>query len=99
MRHTRRVRILAVSDLHYRLPHYDWLVRAADDVDVVAIVGDLADVVSPVPFTVQTVVLQKYLDLLAEKNPGRRLDMAGDFRTLAQNGFGAADHRLVVQRA
>lgn len=61
------MRILAVSDLHYRLPHYDWLVRAADDVDVVAIVGDLADVVSPVPFTVQTVVLQKYLDLLAEK--------------------------------
>lgn len=67
MRQTRPVRILAVSDLHYRLPHYDWLVRAADDVDVVAIIGDLADVVNPVPLTVQTVVLQKYLDLLAEK--------------------------------
>ena len=36
------------SDLHYRLPHYDWLVRAADGVDMVALAGDLADVVSPV---------------------------------------------------
>ena len=25
------MRILSVSDLHYRLPHYDWLVRAAAD--------------------------------------------------------------------
>jgi Icc-related predicted phosphoesterase len=61
------VRILVVSDLHYRLPHYDWLVQAADDVDVVALVGDLADVVNAVPFTVQVVVLEKYLGLLAEK--------------------------------
>lgn len=61
------VRILVVSDLHYRLPHYDWLVKAADDVDVVALVGDLADVVSAVPFTVQTVVLEKYLTMLGAK--------------------------------
>jgi Icc-related predicted phosphoesterase len=61
------VRILVVSDLHYRLPHYDWLVKAADDVDVVALVGDLADVVNPVPFTVQVVVLEKYLAMLGGK--------------------------------
>lgn len=61
------MRILAVSDLHYRLPHYDWLVKAADDVDVVALVGDLADVVNAVPFTVQVVVLDTYLTALGEK--------------------------------
>lgn len=61
------MRILVVSDLHYRLPHYDWLVTAAEDVDVVALVGDLADVVNAVPFTVQVVVLEKYLGMLAEK--------------------------------
>ena len=61
------MRILVVSDLHYRLPHYDWLVKAADDVDVVALVGDLADVVNAVPFTVQVVVLEKYLSLLAQR--------------------------------
>lgn len=63
--HDRLMRILVVSDLHYRLPHYDWLVRAAADVDAVAVVGDLADVVSPVPHEVQTVVLRRYLDELA----------------------------------
>lgn len=61
------MRILAVSDLHYRLPHWDWLVDAAAGVDAVAIVGDLADVVSPVPHEVQTVVLLTYLERLAER--------------------------------
>jgi Icc-related predicted phosphoesterase len=61
------VRLLVVSDLHYRLPHYDWLVGAAESVDAVAVVGDLADVVSPVPHDVQTVVLEKYLRHLAER--------------------------------
>lgn len=61
------MRILVVSDLHYRLPHYDWLTKAADGVDVVALVGDLADVVSPVPIDVQAVVLDEYLGRLSEK--------------------------------
>jgi len=63
------VRILVVSDLHYRLPHYDWLVAAASEVDAVAVVGDLADVVSPVPHEIQTVVLTNYLTMLAERAP------------------------------
>lgn len=61
------MRILAVSDLHYRLPHYDWLLGAAGSVDAVAIVGDLADVVSPVPHDVQAVVVAEYLARLAER--------------------------------
>ena len=59
--------MLSVSDLHYRLPHYDWLVKAAEGVDVVALVGDLADVVNPVPIDVQTVVLDRYLGMLAQR--------------------------------
>ena len=61
------MRLLVVSDLHYRLRHYDWLVSASSQVDAVAIVGDLADVVSPVPHDVQTVVLTNYLRLLSER--------------------------------
>lgn len=60
------MRILVASDLHYRLPHFDWLVRQAADVDVVALTGDLADVANPVPLEVQVVVLDRYLDRLAE---------------------------------
>src|SRR4029077_11109390 len=63
----RGMRILVLSDLHYKLPHYDWLVEAAGRVDAVAIVGDLADVVSPVPHDVQTVVVSNSLTLLADK--------------------------------
>ena len=48
------MRILSVSDLHYRLPHYDWLVETAEQVDAMVIAGDLVDVVSPVPHDVQT---------------------------------------------
>ena len=59
------VRILAVSDLHFRLPHYDWLVRASADADVVTLSGDLANVASPVPIDVQAVVLGKYLATLS----------------------------------
>jgi Icc-related predicted phosphoesterase len=61
------MRILVLSDLHYKLPHYDWLVEAAAQVDAVAIVGDLADVVSAVPHEVQTVVVGNYLGRLAER--------------------------------
>ena len=64
---TEPVRILAVSDLHYRLPHYDWLVRASSEADVVALCGDLADVVNPVPIDVQSVVLGKYLTALSNE--------------------------------
>jgi Icc-related predicted phosphoesterase len=67
---TRLVRILVASDLHYRLPHYDWLVGAAasPDIDAVALVGDLADVVNPVPHAVQVVVLERYLGRLADSS-------------------------------
>jgi Icc-related predicted phosphoesterase len=60
------VRILAVTDLHYRLGHYDWLVRQAPNVDAVALTGDLADVANPVPLAVQVVVLEQYLEVLAD---------------------------------
>lgn len=61
------MRILALSDLHYRLPHYDWLIDASTQVDAVALVGDLVDVISPVPHDVQTVVVARYLDRLADR--------------------------------
>ncbi len=61
------MRILVVSDLHYRLPQFDWLLEAGHQADVVVVAGDLADVVSPVPHDVQTVVIAKYLKRLAER--------------------------------
>ena len=61
------MRILVVSDLHYRLPQYDWLVEKADSVDAMVIAGDLVDVVSPVPHDVQTTVVSRYLGRIAQR--------------------------------
>jgi Icc-related predicted phosphoesterase len=59
------VKILAAADLHYRLPHYDWLLDQAPDVDVVALAGDHIDLAGGVPVEAQMVVLTTYFERLA----------------------------------
>ena len=61
------MRLLAVTDLHYRLPAFDWLLGAAEGADVVTISGDLLDIVTPVPHEAQAVVVSTYLARLAER--------------------------------
>jgi Icc-related predicted phosphoesterase len=61
------MRILLVADLHYALPHFDWIARVAGDHDVVALAGDLLDIVSPVPIEAQIAALQATLRDLAER--------------------------------
>jgi Icc-related predicted phosphoesterase len=63
------VRLLAVTDLHYRLPLFDWLLSAGPDADIVALSGDLLDIVHPVPHETQAVVVGTYLRRLAEQTP------------------------------
>lgn len=59
------MRILATADIHYRLPHYDWLVEQAADFDVVAVPGDHIDVAGSVPVPAQSVVLSQYFEQLS----------------------------------
>lgn len=59
------MRILATADLHYRLPHYDWLVEQAPDFDVLALPGDHVDISGAVPVEAQIVVLTRYLERLS----------------------------------
>ena len=61
------MRVLLTSDLHYRLPHYDWLTRAARDFDAVAIAGDHLDGGQPVPAYVQIRALRASLAAIAEQ--------------------------------
>lgn len=62
------MRILATADLHYRLPHLDWLVDNAADFDVVALPGDHLDIVGAAPLPAQMVVVTRYLQDLAERS-------------------------------
>ena len=58
------MRILLVSDLHYCLPQFDWVVRAAPRFDLVVIAGDHLDISLPVSLDAQSVVVTHYLALL-----------------------------------
>jgi len=59
------MRILLVADLHYSLPQLDWVVANAPQFDLVVMAGDHLDISSPVPLDAQSVVVQRYIDLLA----------------------------------
>jgi len=61
------VRILLVSDLHYSLPQFDWVVEAADDVDLVVLAGDHLDISSHVSLSAQSFVVCSYVALLQER--------------------------------
>ena len=58
------MRILLVSDLHYSLPQFDWVVHAAAQFDLVVLAGDSLDISSAVPLEAQAVVVLRYLSLL-----------------------------------
>lgn len=63
------MRILAVADLHYSLPQFDWLLKTAPRYDLVIIAGDLLDGASFVTASAQMVVVLKYLERLRELAP------------------------------
>jgi Icc-related predicted phosphoesterase len=61
------MRLLFVSDLHYSLKQFDWLVDQAGRFDVAAIGGDLLDLGSALEADVQIAIVEKYLGRLREK--------------------------------
>lgn len=60
------MRILLVSDLHYGLTSFDWVLDNAPNFDVVVLAGDHLDVSSLVPLESQIVVVRTYLRKMAE---------------------------------
>jgi Icc-related predicted phosphoesterase len=80
------VKVLLVSDLHYDLRKFDWIVARvagpAPAFDVVVLAGDLLDIASSVPLDVQITVVLNYLERLA-----------GSVPTLVCSGNHDLDHR------
>ena len=66
------MRILVVSDLHYSLRQFDWVVAAAPEFDLVVLAGDHLDISSSVSLDAQVVVVLQYLQLLQGVGRGRR---------------------------
>jgi len=67
------MRLLLVSDLHYRLRQFDWLMATAAAtsvaVDVVVIAGDLLDIRSAVPLDAQAIAVSAQLRALGALVP------------------------------
>ncbi len=58
------MRILHVSDLHYSLPQFDWVVDVAPGFDLLALVGDHLKVGSVVPLATQCETILEYFSSL-----------------------------------
>ncbi|MEO7223971.1 MAG: metallophosphoesterase [Devosia sp.] len=61
------MKILAVADLHYSLPQFDWLLKVSSRYDLVIIAGDLLEGQSSVSTSAQMQVVLKYLERLRDK--------------------------------
>jgi Icc-related predicted phosphoesterase len=61
------MRLLLVSDMHYRLRQYDWVYDAAPDADVVVIAGDLLDIRSAVPLSAQAAAVSAQIGRIGER--------------------------------
>lgn len=61
------MKCLLVSDLHYALKQFDWVLSVAQDFDVVVVAGDHLDISSTVEARVQITVILTYLKRLHAK--------------------------------
>lgn len=63
------MKCLLVADIHYDLRKFDWVVDAADHVDLVVLAGDHLEIAAIVDRAAQAVVAQKYFRRLQAKVP------------------------------
>ncbi len=61
------MRLLFVTDLHYELKQFDWLLSRAADFDAVIIGGDLLELGATLEPDVQIVVIEKYLNRICRQ--------------------------------
>lgn len=80
------MRLLLVSDFHYSLPLFDWVVEIAGDFDVVVMAGDHLDLASLVDGRAQSVVVRKYISRLQAKT--RLLICSGNHDLDSHNAAG-----------
>ena len=61
------MKILAVSDLHFGLTQFDWVVQQAGKYDLVIIAGDLLDIAGHLDLDLQITIVVKYLRTISAK--------------------------------
>jgi Icc-related predicted phosphoesterase len=61
------MKILAVSDLHFGLTQFDWVVQQAGNYNLVIIAGDLLDIAGHLDLDSQITIVVKYLRTISAK--------------------------------
>jgi len=89
------VKILLVSDLHYTLKQYDWVLNEAGDFDLVVIAGDHLDISSAVEIRAQVTVIQAYLRQIGART--RLLVCSGNHDLDAFNNAGEKYARWILR--
>ena len=77
------MRLLLVSDLHYTLRQFDWVLETAADVDAVVVAGDHLDLASGVPLETQIVAVRAWIRTLAGQ--GTTVVCSGNHDLTARN--------------
>jgi hypothetical protein len=60
------VKLLLTADLHYRKPWFDWLLRVAEQYDLVCIAGDLLDMYHPEGVVPQLIYIYEWMQMLTK---------------------------------
>jgi Icc-related predicted phosphoesterase len=63
------MKILSISDLHYSLPQFDWLVQNCEKYDLIIMAGDMMDLGSYVDTDTQASVVGQYFRKICAKVP------------------------------
>ncbi|NJK93021.1 MAG: phosphohydrolase [Blastochloris sp.] len=84
------MKLLIVSDLHYHLHQYDWMLAEAPHYDAVIVAGDLLDLGSSVQQDIQMVVVERYLQKIQKLRPVLTASGNHDFGSQAGEGLGSA---------
>lgn len=80
------MRLLVVSDIHYALRQYDWVLKVAGDFDVVVLAGDHLDINSSVAGHVQSAVVRRYFARIRQRTT--LIVCSGNHDLDARNGQG-----------
>lgn len=63
------MKILSISDIHYSLQQFDWLVQNCEDYDLIILAGDMMDLGSYVDTDTQASVVGEYFKKICAKVP------------------------------
>jgi Icc-related predicted phosphoesterase len=91
--HSKHMRFLLVSDLHYALKQFDWVHRVAGDFDLVVIAGDHLDIAGTVDLRAQMSVMLTYFRRLQAKT--RLILCSGNHDLDGSNALGEKTARWI----